>query len=278
MDPQDHLALAKAIPGEDKSWLIPGWVRGNEICVSARAPVVDWLIQVQQYLSLSDITLHLAVANFDLVLSRVDFEKEEVQLLGLACLQLAAKVEEDCPPSPSLLLPLTGGVYTKQDLARVELEAIRALDWRVRKTTSAVFLHYYSEIAGKGKKVVFKLARAILDLCLTETWYGTVQPSHLASTVLLAASYLLGKGWPQDLATITGHCPTQLLGKLVAVLNMVHVGQEGEGVKEKHDKALAKVKALGEESVNGIVKNVQEDLARIEVDSGAGIGIPMILV
>lgn len=278
MDPQDHLALAKAIPGEDKSWLIPGWVRGNEICVSARAPVVDWLIQVQQYLSLSDITLHLAVANFDLVLSRVDFEKEEVQLLGLACLQLAAKVEEDCPPSPSLLLPLTGGVYTKQDLARVELEAIRALDWRLRKTTSAVFLHYYSEIAGKGKKVVFKLARAILDLCLTETWYGTVQPSHLASTVLLAASYLLGKGWPQDLATITGHCPTQLLGKLVAVLNMVHVGQEGEGVKEKHDKALAKVKALGEESVNGIVKNVQEDLARIEVDSGDGIGIPMILV
>ena len=67
-----------------------------------------------------------------------------------------------------MLLLLTGGVFSKQDLARVELEAIRALDWRLRKTTSAVFLHYYSEIVGKGKKVVFKLARAILDLCLTE--------------------------------------------------------------------------------------------------------------
>eukprot|EP00092_Neocalanus_flemingeri_P038980 GFUD01042434.1.p1 GENE.GFUD01042434.1~~GFUD01042434.1.p1 ORF type:complete len:283 (+),score=59.24 GFUD01042434.1:945-1793(+) len=268
MDPQDHLALAKAIPGEDKSWLIPGWVRGNEICVSARAPVVDWLIQVQQYLSLSDITLHLAVANFDLVLSRVDFEKEEVQLLGLACLQLAAKVEEDCPPSPSLLLPLTGGVYTKQDLARVELEAIRALDWRVRKTTSAVFLHYYKEIAGKGNKVVFKLARSILDLCLTETWYGTVQPSLLASTVLLAASYLLGKGWPQTLATITGYCPTQLMDKLITVLNMVHRSHEVEGINEKHNKALAKVRILRENSAKGIVKNVLEDLVWIELDSG----------
>ena len=184
---------------------------------------------------------------------------------------MAAKVEEDCAPAPSLLLPLTGGVYTKKDLARVELEVIRALNWRLRKTTSAVFLHYYSEIVGKGRKVVFRLARAILDLCLTETWYGTVQPSHLASTALLAASYLLGKGWPEDVATATGHCPMQLLDKLATVLNIVHGGQVGEGIKEKHDKALAKVKVLGEDSVKRIVKNVQREMARIEVDTGIGL-------
>jgi len=275
MDPKEHLALAKAVPGEDESWLTPGWLRGNEICASMRPSVVDWLIQVQQYLGLSDVTLHLAVANFDQVLSCVDFDRDEVQLLGLACLQLAAKVEEDCPPAPSLLLPLTGGVYSKQDLARVELEAIRALDWKLRKTTSAVFLHYYSEILGKGKKVIFKLARAILDLCLTENWYGTVKPSHLASTVLLAASFLLGKGWPEDLATTTGHCPTELLDKLVTVLNMVHGGLVGEGVKEKHDKPLAKVRALGEESIKGIVKSAQKELERKEEDV---CGVSMILV
>ena len=78
-----------------------------------RSCVVDWLIQVQQYLSLSDVTLHPAV---DLVISHVDFDRHEVQLL-----QLAAKMEEDCVPAPSLLLPLTGGVFSKQDLARVEL-------------------------------------------------------------------------------------------------------------------------------------------------------------
>ena len=91
----------------------------------------------------------------------------------------------------------------------------------MRKITSTDFLQYYSEIVGKGNKVVFKLARAILDLCVTETWYGRVQPSHLASTALLAPSYLFGKGWPELLATTTGHCPTQLLDKLVTILNMV---------------------------------------------------------
>ena len=136
--------------------------------------VVDWLVQIQHYLSLSDVTLHLAVANFDRVIDNIDFEQDEVQLLGLACLQLAAKVEEDCAPSQSLLLPLTGGVYSKEDLARMEVEVLRALDWRLRKTTSAVFLHYYSEISGKGWKVIFKLAKAVLDLCLTQVSYHIV--------------------------------------------------------------------------------------------------------
>ena len=30
MDPKEHLALAKAISGEDKSLVTPGWNRGND--------------------------------------------------------------------------------------------------------------------------------------------------------------------------------------------------------------------------------------------------------
>ena len=78
-------------------------------------------------MSLSDVTLHLAVANFDLVLSSVEVEDDEVQLLGLVCLSLAAKVEEDCPPSPDLVLPLSGDMFTKADLARVKKKAITAV-------------------------------------------------------------------------------------------------------------------------------------------------------
>ena len=36
------------------------------------------MLQCGQYLSLSDVSLHLAVANFDLVLSEVQVEEEEV--------------------------------------------------------------------------------------------------------------------------------------------------------------------------------------------------------
>jgi len=275
MDPWDKLENAKTLPGEDESWLTRGWLQGSSITEEIRSTIVDWLIQVQQYLSLSDVTLHLAVANFDNVLSSVEVEADEVQLMGLVCLSLAAKVEEDCPPSPDLLLPLTGGVYTKADLARVEKEALAAVKWRLRRTTPAVFLHYYSEIIGKPGKGVFKLARAMLDLCLEQTWYGTVPPSHLASTVLLAASYLEGKGWPREMAKMTGHSPGQLMSSLATVLNMVTQDEVGEGVQEKHRRAVAKIRALGEESVRVIVKNVREDVSRIP---GEGAGDSMILI
>ena len=36
-------------------------------------------------------------------------------------------------------------------------------------------------------------------------------PSLLASAVLLAASYLLGEGWPDHWAEMTDYCPSQLL-------------------------------------------------------------------
>ena len=126
------------------------------------------LPQVAQYLSLSDVTLHLGVANFDLVLNNVEVDHDEVQLMGLVCLNLAAKVEEDCPPAPELLLPLTGDIYDKSDLARIEKEAISALKWSLRRTTGVVFLHYYSEILGRPGRSMLKMAKAILDLCLTQ--------------------------------------------------------------------------------------------------------------
>ena len=61
----------------------------------------------------------------DLALYTVDWDPEEVQLLALASLQLAAKMEEDTPPGPALFLPLAGDIYTKEDLARIEMELLQ---------------------------------------------------------------------------------------------------------------------------------------------------------
>ena len=60
----------------------------------------------------------------------------------------------------------------------------------------------------------------------------------------------------------------QLMDKLVTVLDIVHRGQVGEGVKDKHDKALGKVIALGAESVHRLVKSVREELGRNDMITG----------
>lgn len=253
-----------------------GWLSGSNVTQEMRAAIVDWLVQIQQYLSLSDITLHLAVANFDLIICETEVEEEEVQLLALVCLSLAAKTEEDCPPAPELLLPLSGDIYDKADLARVEKEAIKTLRWKLRRNTAVLFLHYFSEILGRPWRSVIRLARALLDLCLGQVWCGTVPPSHLASTALLAASYLEGRGWPEDMAKMTGYSAAQLLASLTVILNLVTGDAEiPEGVQEKHARVVTKIRELSTESIRVIVKNVQEDMERIP---GNGSGATMIFI
>ena len=43
---------------------------------------------------------------------------------------------------------------------------------------------------------------------MLQTWYGTVQPGHLATTALLAASYLEGGGWSEEMVRMTGQVRT----------------------------------------------------------------------
>ena len=95
-----------------------------------------------------------------------------------------------------------------------------------------------------------------------------MSPSQLATTVLLAASYLEGGGWPHTWAKMTGYCPSQLLASLATVLDLVTSRESpGEGLGAKHERALTKMKGLGQESVRVIVKNVQEEFSRIQTGS-----------
>ena len=54
----------------------------------------------------------------------------------------------------------------------------------------------------------------------------------LASSALLAASYLLGKEWPEDLANTNGHCPTQIMGKLVKVTTLFTADMWGKVLRK----------------------------------------------
>jgi len=69
MDSRELLSLARASE-DDQSWLSPGWLTGSGVSRTARAELVDWLLQVQEYLGLSDTCLHSAVASLDTALTR----------------------------------------------------------------------------------------------------------------------------------------------------------------------------------------------------------------
>ena len=80
------------------------------------------------------------------------------------------QVEEDFVPAPSLLLPLLGGSEVERELengktekeealktrmvemARTERMILKALDFRLRASTAATFLHYFTQVYYKALK------------------------------------------------------------------------------------------------------------------------------
>ena len=66
---------------------------------------------------------------------------------------------------------------------------------------------------------MFKMARALLDLCLAQDWYGTRSPSYLAAACLGAAGCLTGQPWCDQLTLTTGFTWTKLTEGLHAVLS-----------------------------------------------------------
>lgn len=251
MEATQLLINTKNSPGEDESWLEPGWLTKTCIDLQTRAGIIDWLIQCQQYLGLSDCCLHSAVANFDVALSHVEWDDSEIQLIALACLLISAKLEVDSPPSASLLLPLAGDVYTKVDLGNMEMELMQILDWNVRQTTASVFLQFYADLGGKGRKPLFKMAKAVLDLCLYQEWYGCQKPSKLASSCLAAASCLLGQTWCEDLTQFTGSSLKDL-SKGLRLSLLACASAQCEGYGEKHGKCARNIMRL-KHGITGMV-------------------------
>lgn len=265
MDSQELLNLARSSE-DDQSWLCPGWLTGSGLSASARADLVDWLIQVQAYLGLSDTCLHSAVASLDTALSRVHWEHTEVQLLGLTALQLAAKMEEDTPPAPDLFLSMMGGVFTKADMARVEVGLLKAVDWRLGQTTAVVFLHLYSELLGRSGRSLCRLARTLLDLALTAEWYGTVQPSRLAAGCLAESARLLGRAWTSQLADLTAFPTMDKLADITRRCEQLIYRAKSDGIAGKHWKALSTVKSS--EGASATADKEASNSNRIEAKSG----------
>ena len=83
------------LTAENHYKIIPNYMDFQpELNFQLRAILVDWLIAVHLKLKLQPETLHLTVNLLDSYLSGCRVEKRQLQLVGTACLLVAAKYEE----------------------------------------------------------------------------------------------------------------------------------------------------------------------------------------
>jgi cyclin D1/2/4 len=168
---------------------------------SAREEAVAWILKVQRYYCFHPLTAYLAVNYLDRFLYSRPLPAQTsggwpMQLLSVACLSLAAKMEE--PLVPSLLDIQVGGakyMFEPITIRRMEFVVLNSLDWRLRSITPFTFIAFFAcKLDSAGTYTDFLVSRAteiilshiILGANFVEYWPSCIA----AATILSAASHL----------------------------------------------------------------------------------------
>lgn len=183
-----------------------------EITPRMRYILVNWLVQVHYSYKLQPETLYLCVSILDRYLSRncKSLTKDCFQLIGIACLFIAAKFEEMYPPDISDYSSITNNAYSKSDIRSSEMDVLQTLDFILSVPIPLVFLRRLSR-AVDADKVMHNLAKYFLELTIVEYDLAFL-PGNLRAVMALCLSRaicmetpLLEKVWCDKIEYISGY-------------------------------------------------------------------------
>lgn len=164
----------------------------NRNLAVARFTAVDWMLKVTAHHSFSALTAVLAVNYLDRFLFSLPFQTDKpwmTQLGAVACLSLAAKVEETQVP---LLLDLqveeSKYYFEAKTIQRMEILVLSTLQWKMNPITPISFLHYIARRLGLKGHVCWEFLRRcdqILLSVISDSRFLCYLPSAMATAIML---------------------------------------------------------------------------------------------
>lgn len=112
-----------------------------------RSILLNWLSEVSEVYQLHRETYYLAMDYFDRYLSvQSEIGKQQLQLVGITCLFIAAKMQEIYPPKVSDFAYVTDGACTEKDILTKELVIMKFLKWNLNSITVNSWLTVYMQL------------------------------------------------------------------------------------------------------------------------------------
>jgi G2/mitotic-specific cyclin 1/2 len=156
-----------------------------------RAVLIDWIMEVHNKFHFCLETLFLSVSIMDRFLSRRPCSASKFQLVGLACLFVAAKTEETVAcPSAAAFTFMTDEAFDQSDILRAEQYILRALDYSFWAPGPIPFLRHLLRVLPSPPSTINSVAEYLCELSLLDyRWIGlpgsllAVAAVHLACAI-----------------------------------------------------------------------------------------------
>lgn len=129
-----HMQVAKQPSAKYLEQLQP------DVNAKMRAILVDWLVEVSEEYKLCADTLYQAINYIDRYLSAQVAQRNQLQLIGVTCMWLAAKYEEIYPPNVADFCYITDNTYAKEQLIQMEEVVLKRLNYELTVPTAKTFL------------------------------------------------------------------------------------------------------------------------------------------
>ncbi|KAI0702047.1 cyclin-like protein [Cerioporus squamosus] len=193
----------------------------KDLAWKMRGILIDWLIQVHSRFRLLPETLFLAVNIIDRFLSKRVVSLAKLQLVGITCMFIAAKVEEIVAPSASNFLYCAEESYTESEILQAERYVLKTIDWNLSYPNPIHFLRRISK-ADDYNVQVRTIGKYLLEIQCLEWRLIAAPPSLLAAASAWLARLILGfPDWTPNLAHYSSYRESEIVPTASLMLNYI---------------------------------------------------------
>merc|ERR1719422_2917609 len=156
------------------------------------AVLVDWMVGVHLQFHMLQETLFSTVAILDRYLQKeiASVSRKKLQLVGVACMLIAAKYEEIYAPEIKDFVYITDHAYSERDIQKMEIQVLSVLKFDLGRPLPLHFLRRASK-AGGVDSATHTLAKYICELGLGVYSLAHIAPSKLSASALALAMRLV---------------------------------------------------------------------------------------
>jgi hypothetical protein len=158
----------------------------TDLTPKMRAILIDWMVDVHFKFKLLSETMFLCVSIVDRYLAVKPISRNQLQLVGITAMLIAAKYEELFCPEVRDFVYISDNSFSKDEILAQEIQILNTLNFSLTPATPLHFLRRFSK-AARSDSVTHTLSKYLAELTLPEYSMLAFKPSTIAAASVYIA-------------------------------------------------------------------------------------------